>query len=119
MPVMVRDLDFDNFEVWDYGGGGYRADEMKAALKDARKAGAKGVVFKNIKDPGIRDTIGPVGNPRKPATVVAVFDPKTIRSRFAAFDPAKKNSADLLASVGGGGLLGLGASQYMGAEQDF
>lgn len=27
-----------------------------------------------------------------------IFDPKNIRSRFAAFDPAKKDSADLLAS---------------------
>jgi len=32
---------------------------------------------------------------------VAVFNPRNIRSRFAAFDPAKKDSADLLAGVAG------------------
>jgi hypothetical protein len=37
-----------------------------------------------------------------------VFDPANIRSIHAAFDPAKRNSADLLASVGGLGLLGYG-----------
>lgn len=46
---------------------------------------------------------------RYPETVV--FDPKNIRSRFAAFDPAKKDSADLLAGViglpGGSFLTGL------------
>ena len=31
---------------------------------------------------------------------VLVFDPKNIRSRFAAFDPAKKDSANLLAASG-------------------
>jgi hypothetical protein len=32
---------------------------------------------------------------------IAMFDPRDIRSRFAAFDPAKKESADLLAGVAG------------------
>jgi len=32
------------------------------------------------------------------------FDPSRIRSRFAAFDPARKGSADTLAGVGGGAL---------------
>lgn len=50
---------------------------------------------------------------------VAVFDPSVIRSRFAAFDPAKKNSADLLASVGAGGLLGLGATNYAGDSTEY
>jgi hypothetical protein len=31
---------------------------------------------------------------------LVMFDPRDIRSRFAAFDPAKRNSADLLASYG-------------------
>lgn len=41
-----------------------------------------------------------------------VFDPKNIRSRFAAFDPARANESDLLAGlapyIGVGGLLSLG-----------
>ena len=35
----------------------------------------------------------------------AIFDPKNIRSRFAAFDPAKKSSANILAGLGAAGLL--------------
>lgn len=36
---------------------------------------------------------------------LAVFDPRNIRSRFAAFDPAKADSADLLASYANMGQL--------------
>lgn len=36
----------------------------------------------------------------------AVFDPSNIRSVNAAFDPAKKDSSNLLASVGGAAVLG-------------
>lgn len=39
----------------------------------------------------------------------ASFKPENIRSRFAAFDPKKKDSRDLLASMGLLGLLGAGA----------
>jgi hypothetical protein len=50
------------------------------------------------------------------ANALASYDPSRIRSRFAAFDPARRNEADLLASwllplVGGAGLFGLG---YLG-----
>tara|TARA_R110000851_G_scaffold123761_2_gene253678 strand:+ start:6343 stop:8151 length:1809 start_codon:yes stop_codon:yes gene_type:complete len=34
-----------------------------------------------------------------------IFDPSNIRSQFAAFDPLRKNDADLLAGIGAGGLL--------------
>lgn len=46
---------------------------------------------------------------------VLVFDPKNIRSRFAAFDPAKKNSNNILA--GTAAVTGVGASAY-GANQN-
>lgn len=42
------------------------------------------------------------------------LDPKNVRSRFAAFDPKKRDSRDLLASLGLMGLLGAGA---YGSEQ--
>lgn len=38
---------------------------------------------------------------RQPNSTLAVFDPKNIRSRFAAFDPFKKDSANILAGFGG------------------
>lgn len=40
-----------------------------------------------------------------------VFDPSNIRSVNAAFDPAKKDSSNLLASAGGLGLLGMAMSE--------
>jgi hypothetical protein len=58
------------------------------------------------------DSIGPQGNPRTPATVVAVFNPRDVRSVNAAFDPAKSSSSNILATppeLGGafvGGALG-------------
>jgi hypothetical protein len=43
---------------------------------------------------------------------LAVFNPATVRSRFAAFDPSRIHEDDLLAGLapylGVGGLLGLG-----------
>lgn len=41
---------------------------------------------------------------------VAIFDPANIRSRFAAFDPARSNSRDLLAGIGVGGVIGAGVA---------
>jgi hypothetical protein len=46
--------------------------------------------------------------------IAAVFNPDQIRSRFAAFDPMRRNEADLLGNadprllggIAGGGLLG-------------
>jgi hypothetical protein len=49
---------------------------------------------------------------------VGMVDPKKIRSRFAAFDPARVNESDLLAGLapylGVGGLLGLGMYDNQG-----
>lgn len=50
----------------------------------------------------------------------AITNPSVVRSRFAAFDPARRNEADLLGRadpallgiLGGGSLLGLGAYNY-------
>ena len=40
-----------------------------------------------------------------------ILDPKNTRSPHAMFDPTKKDSANLLASVGGASLLGVGGSR--------
>jgi len=37
---------------------------------------------------------------------LVIFDPKDIRSRFAAFDPAKKDSKNILASHPAATILG-------------
>ena len=46
---------------------------------------------------------------------IAIFQPKNVRSIHAAFDPAKKGSSNLLASVAGGA-VGLGA---LGSDESF
>jgi hypothetical protein len=52
--------------------------------------------------------------------IMATDQPSSIRSRFAAFDPAKRNQADILGNIdptllgtmAGGSLLGAGAYKY-------
>jgi hypothetical protein len=50
------------------------------------------------------------------STSEIVFDPANIRSRFARFDPRLARNANLLASMGGAGLLGYGMAP--GQEDD-
>ena len=46
-----------------------------------------------------------------------LFDPKNIRSRFAKFDPAKKDSRDLLAGIAGAAATPLAAALLMQREE--
>ena len=85
MPVVTRGnfmpmsmLDGFNEVYWD------------AALKAAKEGGWDGVHFQGVVD-------SPTGR-GDPADVLAVFDPKNIRSKFAAFNPANNNSGFLLGS---------------------
>jgi len=98
-PVYARNL--DDYEIWDMNGGGYDPEFMQRAIKEAKESGAPGIILRGVRDPGIMDGIGPQGNPRKPAAVVVVFDPKDIRSVNAKFDPAESGSSKLLAGVSG------------------
>ncbi len=98
-PVYARNL--DDYEIWDMNGGGYDPEFMQRVIKEAKENGAPGVILRGVRDPGIMDNIGPQGNPRKPAAVVVVFDPKDIRSVNAKFDPAESGSSKLLAGMGG------------------
>ena len=86
----MKGRSFDDFGV---------SDEIQQILIGAKRDGHKGVKFENLDDaPGLYN---------RPATHVAIFDPKNIRSTNAQFDPAKKDSANILAGVGG--LLATGA----------
>lgn len=104
-PLYAKNL--NEYEVWDMGGGSYDPVFMQRAIKEAKENGAPGIILRGVRDPGIMDSIGPQGNPRTPATVVAVFNPKDVRSVNAAFDPASKESANILAGVGA---VGAGAA---------
>lgn len=57
-----------------------------------------------LKDMGY-DAMRIAENVDGPHDTLAVFDPKNIRSKFAKFDPLKKNSANLLAGIGGATII--------------
>ena len=97
MPLMLR---LGNPKVKDYQGVGYRDETFNDVIKAAKKAKKESVVFKNTYDPGPHEGFNVKSD------VYAVFDPKNIRSRFAAFDPARANESDLLAAGIPIGLLG-------------
>ena len=91
--MIVRDMkgrSFDDFGV---------SDEIDEILDDAKSMGMKGVVFDNLNDA--------VGFANKPARHVAIFSPENIRSKFAKFDPSKRESAKITAGVAGGSFAGL------------
>jgi hypothetical protein len=97
MPLMLRQ---GNVKVKDYQGIGYRDETYNDLIKAAKKGKKDSVVFKNTYDPGPHEGFNVQSD------VYAVFDPKNIRSRFAAFDPARANESDLLAAGVPLGLLG-------------
>jgi len=111
MPVRAR-LNPENTEVFDMGGARYDEQTVNAILKNAKKNKAKAVVFKNIRDEGVMG----LGSGRR-ATSIAVFNPSDIRSVNAAFDPAKRNSANLMAGVMGGA-VGLSALRQLMPQQE-
>jgi hypothetical protein len=54
---------------------------------------------------------------KRPASITSIFDPSYIRSVNAAFDPAKRNSANLMAGVMGGA-VGLSALRQLMPQQE-
>lgn len=85
-----------NLEVVERGFRSPNWDTMDPILQQAREAGKDGVLFKRSNDhPDTRAVDPRVWNA---SDVVAMFNPSNIRSTQAAFDPAKRNSANLLAA---------------------
>lgn len=80
--------------------GGRRAGDVQF--------GEAGRPFREASRSGKYDTIT-ITNTADEGDITVALDPKNIRSVNAAFDPAKKDSADLLASLGGAGVLGAAA----------
>jgi hypothetical protein len=89
MPVLVK---LGNPKIKDYQGLGYRDETFNDLIKSAKKSKKDSVVFKNTYD------IGPYEGKNVQSDVYAIFNPANIRSRFAAFDPARVNEPDLLAA---------------------
>jgi hypothetical protein len=93
-------------KIW---GGTFQGDMYDQMMKRAKDQGYDGVKFKNVVD-------SPSGM-GEPSTVVAVGDPTKIRSKWAAFDPAKKDSGNLLASLLAAGGIPLGAMASQEQQQ--
>lgn len=90
MPLL---LNMGKSRVKDYKGAGYRDVTYNDELKAAKRQGKDSVIFKNTYDAGPHE-----GN-NVMSDIYAIPDPSRIRSRFAAFDPARINENDLLAGV--------------------
>lgn len=90
-------LNTQDYLVFNAGGKTYH-DVNRQVIRQAQKEGKKGVVVVNVLDhPAGKEPLP--GHPYLgPQTVYITIDPRTMRSKFAAFDPGKKNLSDLLAS---------------------
>ena len=110
MPLMVNTK---NAKVMDAAGAEFTDVEggVNSFLRKAKTSGADSAVFRNLADD--------VGFNGRPADHYAIFNPSAVRSRFAAFDPLRRNENNLLASFapyGVAGLLGLGLLDSQNAE---
>lgn len=96
IPTRLR----GNLKEVDMEGIKYDPDDVNLSeiLDDAALEGYDGVKLTNFSDEAGYGVYNPT-------THYAIFDPQNIRSRFAAFDPTKKTSANLLAGVAGAAAL--------------
>ena len=111
----IKNIDvYDDFSAWakehgfrnpqDMVNSYYDGDIATALDMDDSFAAAAALAKKEGYD-GVRITTGGlIGSGKLSADATIVFDPRNIRSRHAAFDPAKKDSADLMAGVAGTGV---------------
>ena len=102
MPLMLRTEKPMNY---DFGGSSYR-DQTYSDLVDQAIRNRNDALF-------LRNTFDPGAGPAKLVDVAAVINPSRIRSRFAAFDPARINEKDLLASLAA---LGIGVPMVSGLQ---
>lgn len=100
IPAKLR----GNFKEFDAEGkmvNDLGESQLNRWTKEARAEGFDGVKVLNLSDEGGYGVY-------RPTTHYGVFEPKNIRSKFAAFDPANKDSGNLLGSLAallGGGTL--------------
>jgi hypothetical protein len=105
MPVALR---YKNPMVHDYGGSSYRDESYSDLIDQAQALGHDALILKNTFDPG--------RGPAKLVDVAAVFKPEQVRSRFAAFDPARINESDLLGAADPALLAGVAVGSGLGLD---
>jgi hypothetical protein len=98
MPLLARKGKTKTVDV-----KGYNSKVFGEHIESARKDGFDTLIINGANEHG-----------RNEAQVISL-NPANLRSVHAKFDPAKRTSADLLASIGGAGLLGAG---LYGAYED-
>lgn len=76
----------DNTSRYDEPDWEIAQDLAHQYVEALKRKGYSGIAYQNTVEGG---------------TSYVVFDPKNVRSRFAAFDPSQKNSANILASIVG------------------
>jgi len=124
------------YDIANFDNGG-RVIPAKIALGRTMKVNAKGDNWRDIYHKGesydinelaqiaqakgydsltVKNVVDSNGYTKKPQTTHFVFNPANIRSKFAAFDPAKRGSANLLAGLG---LGGLGYGMVSGSSTDW
>ena len=83
--VMPVALSYKNPLVHDFGGSSYREQTYSDLVDKALAGGHDALILKNTFDPG--------GSAAKLVDVGVMFSPEQIRSRFAAYDPLRRNAA--------------------------
>lgn len=91
--VIPAALRYKNPLVHDFQGNTYRDQTYSDLVDQALKNNHDALILKNTYDPGAGTS--------KLIDVGVVFDPKNIRSKFAAFDPEHIDSADISKAEGG------------------
>jgi hypothetical protein len=97
--------------------GRMSADEKTIAAFDDASQRFYDVLGQAAKNQGV-DALKYTNKVEGKADSIAVLDPSQVRSVHAAFDPKKRHSADLLASIAAGGLLGAGMAPRMWRGED-
>lgn len=97
MPLMVRTQKANSI---DAGSGSFVDLEggVNELLKKTQRQGKDVAIIRNLDDDA--------GFSNRPTDHYGIINPSAVRSRFAAFDPMQRNSANLLAG-GIGGAIGL------------
>jgi hypothetical protein len=110
LPVKLR---MQNPYTFEDTAEGMRVKDDPQAVQAIFDRGHDGIVIPGVLDRPIAYTAADLALHR-PSNIYLVPDPSQVRSRFAAFDPAKIGSSDILAGLGGAGLLG---ALYSGSDQ--
>lgn len=106
--VLPVALSYKNPMVYDFKGSAYREQTYSELMDEAIRKGHDSLILRNTFDPG--------AGKAELVDVGVVFDPKQIRSRFAAFDPTRLKESDILAGSAATGVAGLLGSQMLPDE---